>query len=98
MRVCQRRGSFHLTDRPTSMTFYQSGSAGAQPDGPIAGATSRREAFPGANSGLRLVLSVVLVALGCSPAAAQTTAFSDNFNRGSLTVGAPAAYTTTVTG
>jgi hypothetical protein len=43
-------------------------------------------------------LAVLLVAIGCSPAAGQTTVFSDNFNRGSLTGGAPASYTTTVTG
>ena len=45
----------------------------------------------------RPILAVLAVVVGCSSAAGQTTAFSDTFNRSSLTVGAPATYTTTVT-
>lgn len=45
--------------------------------------------------GLRGALAALLAAV-CSPAAAQIN-FSDHFNRGSLTTGAPAAYTTSVT-
>lgn len=43
------------------------------------------------------ILAVLVLVWAAAPAAAQTTAFADDFNRSSLTVGAPASYTPVVT-
>jgi hypothetical protein len=79
------------------MKFYQSRFAGVLPCAPSTTPTARPGGASGAHFALGRVLAVLLVAVGCPPASGQTTVFSDNFNRASLTGGAPASYTTTVT-
>ena len=49
------------------------------------------------NRNLNLAFASLSSLLSALPATAQTTLFSDNFNRAALTVSAPTTYTTTVT-